>query len=111
MSTNVTEIEIKDISFSYSEAEDVLRSVSLQINQGAFAALIGQNGSGKTTLAKHMLGLLRPREGKVMIQGDDIRSKAVGEIARRVGYVFQNRFMSISATNPILMRSVSVKNH
>ena len=86
----MTDIEIQNVSFSYSEAEDVLRSVSLQIKQGAFAALIGQNGSGKTTLAKHMLGLLRPREGKVMIQGHDIRSKAVGEIARRVGYVFQN---------------------
>ncbi len=86
----MTEIETKNVSFSYSEAEDVLRSVSLQIKQGEFAALIGQNGSGKTTLAKHMLGLLRPREGKVMIQGEDIRSKAVGQIARRVGYVFQN---------------------
>ena len=86
----MTEIETQNVSFSYSEAEDVLRSVSLQIKQGAFVALIGQNGSGKTTLAKHLLGLLRPREGKVMIQGEDIRSKAVGEIARRVGYVFQN---------------------
>jgi energy-coupling factor transport system ATP-binding protein len=86
----MTEIETQNVSFSYSEAGDVLRSVSLQIRQGEFVALIGQNGSGKTTLAKHLLGLLRPREGKVVIHGDDIRSKAVGEIARRVGYVFQN---------------------
>jgi energy-coupling factor transport system ATP-binding protein len=86
----MTEIETQNVSFSYSEAEDVLRTVSFQIKQGEFAGLIGQNGSGKTTLAKHLLGLLRPREGKVMIQGEDIRSKAVGQIARRVGYVFQN---------------------
>jgi len=86
----MTEIETQNVSFSYSEAEDVLRSVSLQIKHGEFAALIGQNGSGKTTLAKNLLGLLRPREGIVMIQAEDIRSKAVGEIARRVGYVFQN---------------------
>ena len=49
----MTEIETKNVSFSYFEAEDVLRSVSLQIKRGAFSALIGQNGSGKTTLAKH----------------------------------------------------------
>lgn len=86
----MTEIETQNVWFSYSDAEDVLKSVSLKIRRGEFVALIGQNGSGKTTLAKHLLGLLRPREGKVLIQGEDIGSKAVGEIARRVGYVFQN---------------------
>jgi energy-coupling factor transport system ATP-binding protein len=86
----MTEIETQNVWFSYSDAEDVLKSVSLMIRRGEFVALIGQNGSGKTTLAKHLLGLLRPREGKVLIQGEDIGSKAVGEIARRVGYVFQN---------------------
>jgi energy-coupling factor transport system ATP-binding protein len=86
----MTEIETQNVWFSYSDGEDVLKSVSLQIKQGEFVALIGQNGSGKTTLAKHLLGLLRPREGKVMIQGEDIAGKAVGAVARRVGYVFQN---------------------
>ena len=84
------EIETQNVWFSYSDADDVLKSVSLQVRQGEFVALIGQNGSGKTTLAKHLLGLLRPRDGKVMIRGEDIGGKAVGEIARRVGYVFQN---------------------
>ncbi len=86
----MTEIETQNVRFSYSDGEDVLKSVSLRIDQGEFVALIGQNGSGKTTLAKHFLGLLRPREGTVMIQDEDIAGKAVGEVARRVGYVFQN---------------------
>jgi energy-coupling factor transport system ATP-binding protein len=89
------EIETQNIWFSYSDASDsgpvdVLKSVSLQITKGEFVALIGQNGSGKTTLAKHLLGLLRPREGKVLIHSEDIAGKAVGEVARSVGYVFQN---------------------
>ena len=84
------EIETRDVWFSYSDADDALKSASIQVQQGEFTALIGQNGSGKTTLAKHLLGLLRPRQGKVLIQGQDIRGKPVGEIARRVGYVFQN---------------------
>jgi energy-coupling factor transport system ATP-binding protein len=86
----MTEIETRDVWFSYMEGVDALRSVSIQVQQGEYLALVGQNGSGKTTLAKHLLGLLRPRQGEVLIQGEDIRGKPVGEIARRVGYVFQN---------------------
>jgi len=86
----MTEIESRKLRFSYSENDDVLKSVSIQIDKGEFVALIGQNGSGKTTLAKHLIGLLRPNEGTVLIQGEDIRDQPVGEIARRVGYVFQN---------------------
>ncbi|GMR10128.1 MAG: hypothetical protein BMS9Abin28_0949 [Anaerolineae bacterium] len=79
-----------NVWFSYRDGDDVLKSVSIRVQQGEFLALIGQNGSGKTTLAKHLLGLLHPREGKVLIRGEDIHGKPVGEIARRVGYVFQN---------------------
>ena len=86
----MTDIETRDVWFSYPDADDALKSVSIRVQQGEFLALIGQNGSGKTTLAKHLLGLLRPRKGKVLIQGEDIHGKPVGEIARRVGYVFQN---------------------
>ena len=96
----MAEIETQNVWFSYPDAEDVLKSVTLQIRQGEFVALIGENGSGKTTLAKHLLGLLRPREGKVMIRGEDIRSKAVGEVARRVGYVFQNPAHQIFSATP-----------
>ncbi len=84
------EIETRDVRFSYPDADDALKSVSIQVPRGEFLALIGHNGSGKTTLAKHLLGLLRPREGNILIQGEDIQGKPVGEIARRVGYVFQN---------------------
>ena len=84
------EIETREVWYSYPDADDALKSISIRVQQGEFLALIGQNGSGKTTLAKHLLGLLRPRKGKVLIQGEDIRGKPVGEIARRVGFVFQN---------------------
>ena len=86
----MTEIETRAVWFSYSDGEDALKSVSITVQRGEFLALIGRNGSGKTTLAKHLLGLLRPREGQVLIQGEDIRNRPVGEIARSVGYVFQN---------------------
>jgi energy-coupling factor transport system ATP-binding protein len=64
--------------------------VSLAIAPGEFIALIGQNGSGKTTLARHLNGLLKPSAGRVLVGGVDSRSAPVGELARQVGYVFQN---------------------
>ncbi len=53
-------------------------------------ALVGQNGSGKTTLVKHFNGLLRPDTGDILINRESVADKSVAEMARTVGYVFQN---------------------
>ena len=60
------------------------------IAPGEFVAIIGQNGSGKTTLAKHLVGLLRPVAGAVMLNGRDRTTMRPAETAAEVGYVFQN---------------------
>jgi energy-coupling factor transport system ATP-binding protein len=83
-------LETRDLWFDYGEGEAALRGVSVAIPPGAFLAIIGQNGSGKTTLAKHFNGLLRPTRGQVLLEGEDVREKSVGTLARSVGYVFQN---------------------
>ena len=57
---------------------------------GEFIALIGQNGSGKTTLAKHLNGLLHAEAGEVRLAGADLRTLPLEQVAREVGYVFQN---------------------
>jgi len=67
-----------------------LRDINLEIYDGDIVAIIGQNGSGKTTLVKHFNGLLKPTKGKVTVMGIDTRKAAVYELARYVGYVFQN---------------------
>ncbi len=53
-------------------------------------AIIGQNGSGKTTLSKHFNGLLRPTSGTVKVCGRDIGKVRTSDLAKTVGYVFQN---------------------
>lgn len=87
-------IRVENVSFSYGIAEgqpvEALRDVSLTIAPGELVALIGRNGSGKTTLAKHLNGLLRPTAGRVLVDSLDTVTVPVGELARRVGYVFQN---------------------
>ena len=52
--------------------------------------ITGPTGSGKTTLSKHFNGLLRPTGGKIFVNGKDVASRRVSEMAREVGYVFQN---------------------
>ena len=89
-------LETKDLWFGYgaeAHAESrtcALRGVSFEIQPGDFVALIGQNGSGKSTLAKHFNGLLRPDKGEVSLHGRVIGDTPVSELARSVGYVFQN---------------------
>ena len=84
-------VDVAEVRFRYSAAgPEVLHGVSLRIEQGEYVALIGQNGGGKTTLAKHFNGLLKPVAGVVRTMGVDTRSASVAELARTVGYVYQN---------------------
>lgn len=59
-------IELKDVSFQY-EYTQVLKNISLRVDEGDFLALIGQNGSGKSTLLKLILGLLKPMSGEIKL--------------------------------------------
>jgi cobalt transport protein ATP-binding subunit len=84
-------IEVSELVFRYTPSgADVLRGISLRIEAGEFVALIGQNGAGKTTLAKHFNGLLKPTSGSVRVMGRDTRTVPVADMARTVGYVYQN---------------------
>ena len=69
---------------------EALRGVDLEIHEGEFVAILGQNGSGKTTLAKHFNGLLKPTSGQVLVLGKPTKEYRHRELARMVGYVFQN---------------------
>lgn len=84
------DLQTTGLYFAYDPSHQVLADISLSIPAGEFVALLGPNGSGKTTLAKHLNGLLRPDAGQVLLGGLDIRRRSTGELARTVGYVFQN---------------------
>ena len=69
---------------------EALRGIDLSIREGEFIAILGQNGSGKTTLAKHFNGLLKPISGRMLVQNKPTTEYSHRELARWVGYVFQN---------------------
>ena len=84
-------LELRDVDYVYpTRAVEALKGVNLQIREGEFLALVGQNGSGKTTLAKHLNGLLKPTRGEVLFRGRPLQEIRRTEMARHVGYVFQN---------------------
>ncbi len=83
-------VEIRGLTHEYTQGARALDRVDLTISSGEFLAIIGQNGSGKTTLAKHVVGLLRPAEGRILLGGRDRQRLGAAETAREVGYVFQN---------------------
>lgn len=83
-------LSVRDVHFTYDESTEVLAGVSLEIGTGECIALIGPNGSGKTTLAKHLNGLLKPTSGDVSVDGRSTTDIVPGELAGKVGYVFQN---------------------
>jgi len=72
-------------------AKPALRGVDIEIEKGAFVAVLGHNGSGKSTLARHFNAMLKPESGTVTVAGyDTAEPKNTLEIRRRVGMVFQN---------------------
>ena len=89
-SNSRSQLAFEQVSFNYPDGTAALRDVSLAVAAGEFVALLGANGSGKTTLAKHLNGLLKPTGGGVRVNGRDTRPMRVAELARQVGYVFQN---------------------
>ena len=83
-------LEIKEVSFSYPGQSPALNKVSVSIAPGEFIGLAGRNGSGKTTLTRLMVGLTKPADGQVLLDGKPAQDCGPAVMARSVGYVFQN---------------------
>ena len=83
-------LEIEHVSFSYEGEANAVEDLSLSIGKGEFIAIVGKNGSGKSTVGKLLNGLLLPSTGQILVGGHDTRSTAVSDLAKVVGYVFQN---------------------
>lgn len=87
----IERIELRDVHFSYGPDEtDVLDGVDLIIEPGETLAVTGPSGSGKTTLLKLLLGLLRPTEGKLLVNGKVLTPAGLASYRERVGSVMQD---------------------
>jgi urea transport system ATP-binding protein len=84
-------LNIENLFVSYGETQ-ILRDLSMEVRGGEMVCLMGRNGVGKTTLLKSIMGLLRPRSGRITLNGRDITSSSPDVRARAgIGYVPQGR--------------------
>lgn len=85
------DIEFREVSFQYPGSEErALSKVSFKIKAGEHVALLGRMGSGKSTIHKLILGLYKPTEGAILIDGIDARQIDPAELRRSIGYVQQD---------------------
>ena len=82
-----------NVSFTYPEGKEVLRSANLQLQKGKTYALVGPTGGGKTTTASLMARLFDPTKGIVSLGGKDIRCYSADERAQKIGFILQEPFL------------------
>ena len=83
-------MEVQDLSFSYRCGREILRDISFSAPTGSCLAVLGNNGAGKSTLLKCFSHLLRPRSGKVLVDGGDLVAMSFAQAARTVALVSQS---------------------
>ena len=83
-------IQFKNVVSSYDGVTPILKDVSFTIDDGDFVAFVGTNGAGKSTTMRLCNGLLKPDSGEVLIDGMPTTRLRTSELARRVGFLFQN---------------------
>lgn len=83
---------VDDITAGYGSGPDILKGLSLEVEEGKTYCIIGPNGAGKSTLLKAICGLLHPRRGSVKYKGEDIGNKRTDEILMKgISFVPQDR--------------------
>ena len=93
-------IEFKNIHKAFGPKK-VLRGVDLAVRKGEIMFIIGQSGAGKSVLVKHLVGLLRPDQGRVYLDGEDVTDLSEAQffrIRKKCSYVFQNSTLFDSMT-------------
>lgn len=83
-------IRFEHVSAAYTAETPILNDVSFTIEDGEFIAFVGTNGAGKSTTMRLINGLLKPTAGQVLIDGTPTTQLKTSELARRVGFLFQN---------------------
>ncbi|MGA7194779.1 MAG: ABC transporter ATP-binding protein [Anaerolineales bacterium] len=83
-------VKFENVAFGYEPDSEILHGINLEIKRGDVIAVLGPNGAGKTTFVKHAIGLLKPKSGRVLVNGQDTKELSVAQIASTLGYVFQS---------------------
>lgn len=106
-------LELKNISFNVNSEDgknEIIRDLSLTVQDNKFIVITGPNGGGKSTLAKIIAGIVKNTEGQIFFEGEDITEKTITERARMgIGFAFQQPVRFKGLTVHDLLRIASNK--
>lgn len=83
-------IEFDNVSFAYERGTPVIKNLSFRIGDGEAVGLIGANGAGKSTVMKLLLGLLPCGEGRILVDGLEVKKETLSAVRKKLGFVLQN---------------------
>ena len=87
------EVVFENVSFAYRSDDPILEGLSFRIAPGEHVAIVGPTGSGKTTIIRLLCRLYEPQEGRILLDGVDIRELPLDVLRRRLGVVLQDTFL------------------
>ena len=91
-----TILEIKNVSFGYTERQQVLKNINFQVKKGEMLSIVGKNGAGKSTLSSLICGFLPTTEGSICYREQDMKNWSIKERGEKVGFVMQSPNQMIS---------------
>ncbi len=86
-------VRFENVSFGYDPTKPVLHDISFEVKGGSVVAIVGPTGSGKSTLVNLLSRFYDPQQGRVLIDGVDLRDTTLSSIRRQVGFVFQETYL------------------
>ena len=110
-------LTLKNLSLTAADAQgraDIVKNVSLDVEDGKFLVITGPNGGGKTTLAKLIMGLAAPTGGQILLDGEDITGLSITDRARRgISYSFQQppRFKGMKVSDLLTIAAGKTLSH
>ena len=104
------EVVFDNVSFAYRPDEPILRNLSFRIAAGEHVALVGPTGSGKTTVIRLLCRLYEPQQGRILLDGQDIRSLPTQDLRRQLGVVLQDTFLFSGTVADNLRLDVPIKD-
>jgi ATP-binding cassette subfamily B multidrug efflux pump len=87
------EVVFENVSFAYRDDDPILTNLSFRIGPGEHVALVGPTGSGKTTVIRLLCRLYEPQQGRILLDGVDIRQLPIPTLRQRLGVVLQDTFL------------------
>lgn len=106
----IGEVVFENVSFAYRPDEPILRNLSFRIAAGEHVALVGPTGSGKSTVIRLLCRLYEPQEGRILLDGRDIRTLPIQELRRQLGVVLQDTFLFSGTVGDNLRLDVDIED-